>query len=68
MPFKFSKLGLVNYKIFISKLENNREIPNAKILGARVELNKNDSIIIGLSRVAQFGGDNRQKTSKQLRI
>lgn len=67
MPFKFSKLGLVNYKIFISKLENNREIPNAKILGARVELNKNDSIIIGLSRVAQFGGDNRPENFQTIK-
>ena len=67
IPFKISKVGLVSYKLFVSKLENNREIPNAKLLGARVEINKNDRIIIGFSRTAQFGGDNRPENFQTIK-
>ena len=67
IPFKISKVGLVSYKLFISKLENNREIPNAKLLGARVEINRNDSIVIGVSRTAQFGGENRPENFQTIK-
>ena len=52
-------LGPVSYKIFLGKLESKREIPNTSILGMRIELNPNESLNIGLSRTAQFGGDGR---------
>ena len=55
----FDFLGPVSYKIFLGKLENKREIPNAAILGMRIELNPNKRLNIGLSRTAQFGGDGR---------
>ena len=55
----FDFLGPVSYKIFLGKLERKREIPNAAILGMRIELNPNKRLNIGLSRTAQFGGDGR---------
>lgn len=58
LPFKINFIGNVNYKFFYSNLENNREIPNTKLIGARVEIQKNN-YLLGLSRTAQFGGDNR---------
>jgi hypothetical protein len=67
IPFRLTNLGSVYYKFFFSKLENDRHIPNAKLIGARIELNRNNNLIIGISRTAQFGGDGRPENFSTLK-
>lgn len=66
LPFQITNIGLINYRFFVSKLENDRHIPNAKLIGLRIELNRNNNIVVGLSRTAQFGGDGRPENLKTL--
>lgn len=62
----FSFFGNVNYELFVNKLEKNRTIPNALLLGSRVSLNPSKNLNISLLRTAQFGGDNRPTDSKTI--
>ncbi len=57
IPTKY--FGKIRYKFFLSELEENRFVPNAKLLGLRIESEIKNNLILGLSRVAQFGGDGR---------
>lgn len=52
-------LGHISYDFFIGLLEKDRDIPNTNLMGLRVEINPINSLNIGFSRVAQFGGDGR---------
>ena len=62
--FKF--LGSFNYKFFLGTLESKREIPRAKIIGARVDFYPSDNFNISFSRTAQFGGKNRPDDLKTM--
>ena len=62
--FKF--LGSFNYKFFLGTLESKREIPRAKIIGARVDFYPSDNFNISFSRTAQFGGKNRPDDLKTI--
>jgi len=50
-----------DYEIFVEKLESNRTIPNAKLLGGRVNLYPNDRLNIALLRTAMWGGDGQSE-------
>ena len=52
-------LGDIQFSIFLNKLEKNREIPNALLLGNRVSFQPNSRLNFSLVRIAQFGGDGR---------
>ena len=50
-----------DYEVFVEKLESNRTIPNAKLLGGRVNLYPNDRLNIVLLRTAMWGGDGQSE-------
>jgi len=56
IPLTNNNLKL-DYEVFVEKLESNRTIPNAKLLGGRVNLYPNDRLNIALLRTAMWGGD-----------
>jgi len=51
--------GKINYAFFINRLESNRAIPKANLLGGRLTLMPLDNLTIGVSRTLMFGGGNR---------
>ena len=57
-PFDAGFIKSLNYKFFVGKLEEKEEIPNARIMGLRLE-SRFKNLVLGLSRTAQFGGDGR---------
>jgi len=50
-----------DYEVFVEKLESNRTIANAKLLGGRVNLYPNDRLNIALLRTAMWGGDGQSE-------
>lgn len=58
LPYSIKAFDNINYKFFVGKLENKREVPNAKIMGLRLEASFKN-LYIGVSRTAQFGGKDR---------
>ena len=63
----FKLLGNLNYEVFLSKFERNREIPNAVLFGNRISLNPHERLKISLLRVAQFGGKGRVVNSSTIK-
>ena len=51
--------GKINYYFFINRLDSNREIPKANLLGGRLTLMPLDNLTVGVSRTLMFGGGNR---------
>ncbi len=51
--------GKINYAFFINRLESNRAIPKANLLGGRLTLMPLDNLTVGVSRTLMFGGGNR---------
>jgi len=56
--------GPFSYKFFIGKLEEERIISNAKILGAKLNFYPNQHLNFSISRTAQFGGKGRPEDLK----
>jgi len=54
-----SWLGPWQLKFFAGRLESERHIPQAKLLGLRINFKPFDSLEVGLSRTAQWGGEGR---------
>lgn len=52
-------LGPWGAQMFFNQLEGNRATPHAKLLGMRVNFKPFQSLEIGLSRTAQWGGEGR---------
>ncbi len=68
-PFKNKYLkwmGPWKLSIFAGRLESNRVISKAKLLGARLNFKPSPDFEIGLSRTAQWGGDGRPQTFSSL--
>ena len=65
LPF-LSFLGPINYKLFLGKLESDRHIPNAKILGFRMDFFPNNKFQWSFFRTAQFGGRGRPENLETL--
>ena len=51
--------GKINYAFFINRLDSNRAIPKANLLGGRLTLMPLDNLTVGVSRTLMFGGGNR---------
>ncbi len=61
-PFEtewLSWLGPWQFVAFVGELEEERHVPNAKLFGARLVFRPLDSLELGLSRAAQWGGEGR---------
>lgn len=57
-----SWIGPWTFTAFAGQLESDRAVPNAKLLGARAAFKPLESLEIGLSRTAQWGGDGRPQS------
>ena len=60
IPFTNNNLTF-DYEVFVEKLESNRAIPNAKLIGGRLNLYPNDRLNIALLRTAMWGGDGQSE-------
>jgi len=63
MPWIFRPLGLMKPTVFLARLENNRTVPSANILGMRLDFKPTPSLQFGLTRVFMFGGEGRASLS-----
>ncbi|WKZ33206.1 MAG: capsule assembly Wzi family protein [Thermodesulfobacteriota bacterium] len=63
LPWKFARLGVLRPTLFLARLEKDRDHPNAKLLGMRLDMKPAPSFQAGLSRVFMFGGKGRQPLS-----
>ncbi|MQX54391.1 capsule assembly Wzi family protein [Alcanivorax sediminis] len=57
-------IGPWDLQVIAGQLEEDRAIPDAKLLGARFVFKPLDSLQIGLSRLAQWGGEGRPQDMK----
>ena len=56
-----SWIGPWDLQVIAGQLENDRAVPEARLLGARFVFNPLDSLQIGLTRLAQWGGEGRSE-------
>lgn len=66
-PFKskwLSWLGPWQFQIFAGQMESDRFVPNTKLFGARLNFKPTSNLEIGLSRTAQWGGEDRPEDFK----
>lgn len=69
-PFEskwLSWIGPWKFVGFIGQLESDRRIPDAKLVGARLTLKPFDSLEVGLTRTALWGGDGRDESWSSFR-
>ncbi len=69
-PFEsvpLSWLGPWQLQAFIGKLESDRTIPDAKLLGLRMSFKPFQWLEVGASRTAQWGGDGRPESLSSLK-
>jgi len=59
-------LGPMNYEFYLGQLEDNRHIPDAKLLGTRISFSPKPKFNISLFRTGQFGGEGRPEDLKTL--
>ena len=59
-------IGPWDLRVFAGQLEHNRYVPNAKLLGARFVFKPWSHLQIGLTRMAQWGGEGRPESLKSL--
>ncbi len=62
----FELLGPWNLTLFANQLEEERHVPNAKLLGGRINFRPLNSFELGISRTAQWGGDKREESARSL--
>ena len=62
----FSWLGPNKLHMFIGKLESDRGIPNAKLIGTRFTFRPLKSLEVGLHRTIQWGGDGQDQSFSNL--
>lgn len=63
LPWKLGRLGLLRPTLFLARLEKERDYPNAKLLGMRLDFKPVPPLQLGLSRVFMFGGKGRESLS-----
>jgi hypothetical protein len=59
LPWLLSYLGSWKLVTFVAQLEQDRDIPNAKLSGTRVSLAPSRYVELGFNRMFQFGGRGR---------
>ncbi|SPD74585.1 conserved hypothetical protein [uncultured Desulfobacterium sp.] len=62
LPWVFKNLGLFKFTGFITRLEDERVIPEPLFWGMRVNLKPSPYIEFGLQRTALFGGEGRSES------
>jgi hypothetical protein len=60
LPWVFNYLGLFKPTIFLTRLEEDRQVPRANLLGMRLDFKPTPRFQFGLSRVFMFGGKGRR--------
>lgn len=60
MPWITRPLGLLKPTLFLARLEEDRDFPNANLLGMRLDFKPTTRLQFGLSRVFVFGGEGRK--------
>ena len=63
LPWVFSKAGPFRPTLFLARLESERDVSNANLLGMRLDFKPTGSFQVGLSRVFMFGGEGRKSLS-----
>lgn len=61
LPWVLSPLGLIKPTVFLSRLEGDRAMPRANLLGMRLDFKPTRSFGFALNRVFMFGGKNRRE-------
>ena len=56
LPWIFKPFGLCKFTWFVAELERNRDIPEAKLTGLRINVKPSPRLELGISRVAMFNG------------
>jgi len=59
LPWIFERLGPFRLDIFLSRLEEDRDVPEPYLLGTRVDFKPHPTLEIGLTRTIMFGGEGR---------
>ena len=59
-------MGPWTLTLFAGQLESNRAVPDAKLLGGRLAFRPLRSLEVGISRTAQWGGQDRPQSLKSL--
>jgi hypothetical protein len=57
LPWVLRRLGLFKFALFLAELEKDRDIPEAKLTGLRVNLRPHPQLEVGLLRAVMVGGD-----------
>ncbi len=57
LPWIFRTLGPVKGQWFLTQLEEDRDIPDAKLSGIRLNIKPHPAVELGASRVVMFGGE-----------
>ena len=63
LPWIFRKLGPMRPTVFLARLEEDRDFPEANLLGMRLDFKPAPSFGFALSRVILFGGEGRKDLS-----
>ena len=62
LPGLLSHLGLISLEAFLTELEDDRDFPDALLMGMRVNFNLTPNLDVGFLRTAMFGGAGRNVT------
>lgn len=60
LPSIFRVVGPFKPTLFLARLEQNRDYPNANLLGLRFDMKPTPTFQVGFSRVLMFGGEGRK--------
>lgn len=63
LPGFLARLGRFEVESFLTRLEENRDFSNVRLLGLRLVYHPREEIIIGVSRITMFGGEGRPDLS-----
>jgi len=66
LPWVLSYMGPVRFTAFVTRLEKERDVSRPYLVGTRLDLKPHPYIEIGVSRVAMFGGGDREVTTGTL--
>lgn len=59
LPGFLAPLGRFEIEGFLTRLEEHRDFPHARLLGLRLVYHPRENLIVGFSRVTMFGGEGR---------
>jgi hypothetical protein len=65
LPWIFKHMGPFQITLFWAELEEDRHIPNAKLIGQRINFKPHPVFEIGLSRTYQWGGKDEEESIEE---